>query len=104
MIVINKNKNKVINLGSVNEIFKGADGFSIKVNFTNGQGTQIERYNSAEATDIALEMLCNAIGKTDKFIMPNDEQIKAHILTARSVGTEYHNRYNGAKQKRHGGS
>ena len=104
MIVINKNKSKVINLSAINEIFKGADGYSIKVNFSNGAGTQIERYASAEAVDVALEMLCDAIGKTDKFIMPTEEQIHARVISTRSAGNAYDNQIKGVKQKSHGGS
>lgn len=104
MIIINKNKSKVVNLSAVNEIFKGADGYSIKVNFSSGQGTQIDRYSSIEATDIALEMLCNAIGSKEKFSMPTDEQIQAYILSNRGLGGGYHNNYNGNKSKSHGGS
>lgn len=104
MIIINRNKSKVINLSATNEIFKGADGYSIKVNFSNGAGTQIERYSSTEAADIALEMLCDAIGKAEKFSMPTEEQIQARVIYTRKPGNAYHKQIGGVKPKSHGGS
>lgn len=103
MIIICRNKN-IVNLAQVSNIFKGNDGLSIKVNFVNGQGTQLEKYNSVDEADVALEMLGNAIGKNEKFLMPNEEQIQAFIISKRSAGKEYHNQHKGVKKKRHGGS
>ncbi len=104
MIVLNKYKNSIINFDLVTQIFKGADDLSIKVKFLSGEGTQLERYSSVEEADIALELLCKAIGQIDKFVMPNDEQIKAHIIATKDVGKEYHKRYRGKKYKKVGGS
>lgn len=101
MIIISKNKEHLINLRNVTEIYKGADECTIKVNFKNGTGTQIDRYNSKTDTNMAFEMLCDAIGKQEKFVMPNDEQVKARIIS-KPINTP--NNYNGRKQKGHGAS
>ena len=103
MIIFSKEKIKGINLDNVNEIFKGGDGFTIKVSFRNGGGTQLERYNSTRETDIAMEMLCEAIGQQDKYVMPTEEQIQARIVATRDRG-EFNKQHNGGKRKGHGGS
>ena len=104
MIIVSKNKSSLVNLSFVTQIFKGSDGLAIKVNYSNGQGTQLERYQSMEATDVAMEMLCENIGKTDIYVMPTDEQVKARILATKNEGCRYHNNYKGTKAKSHGGS
>lgn len=100
MFIMSKDKETIVNLEKVANIYMGADGYTIKANFANGEGCQITRYNSEEAAVFAMEMIANSIGKSEVCFLPNENDIKAKLnLTER----KYHHA-TGKKTKGHGGS
>jgi hypothetical protein len=101
MIIITKNKNHIINFDYVTEIFKGSDGISIKVNFNNGGRYELDRYSDSVYAEKAMEMLCESIGKTERFIMPTEKEIQAKITQTHDTIPRH---ITGKKGKGHGGS
>lgn len=57
----------------------GADGCTIKVDFTNGKGSQLVRYNPEKSSKIAMEILVTNFGKTEIYFMPEDNAINAKL-------------------------
>ena len=101
MIIITKNRSHIINFDYVTEIFRGNDEVSIKVNFNNGGRYELERYNDCRQAEIAMDMLCEAVGKVDKFAMPTEKQIQARIA---QIHDSIPHHITGKKNKSHGGS
>lgn len=101
MIIITKNKSHIINFDYVTEIFKGSDETSIKVNFSNGGRYELDRYSDRTYAEKAMEMLCDSIGKTEKFIMPTEKEIQARITQTHDAIPRH---ITGKKNKSHGGS
>lgn len=101
MIIINKTKTHIVNFDSVTEILMSSSCYgSIRVNFANGGRYELEHYDTEEEARIAMEMLCDSIGKSDVFVMPTSEQIHNRIISR----PDSLHRYSGIKPKRHGGS
>lgn len=106
MVIVSKNKDILINLEHTKNIYKGADNCTLKANFGNTDGCQLSRYNSPDEMQIAMEMLIDAIGKREVFIMPSDDEVKAKLKAkagAKGIGENQHH-ITGKKTKGHGGS
>lgn len=99
MYLINKNKDSIINLDKIVNIFIGADSLTLKANFLDKSGCQLAKYNSKEETIIALELLFENFNK-NIYKVPNENEIKTRILS-----NEKRSRHiKGKKTKGHGGS
>lgn len=97
MIIVSKNKDRIVNMSQVMSIFIASDGMTIKAAFQNGTVSQIGTYPSAE--DV-IEMIGEAVGKTEIYFLPNDESVRAWQNTRQT-----RNRHiSGKKTKGHGGS
>lgn len=102
MIIISKDKKHIINFDYVTDIFIGSNEVSIKINFSNSKGCELERYCNQEDTNVAMEMLCDAISrKASKFEMPTEKQIQAKIVQYHDTLSRH---ISGKKTKGHGGS
>lgn len=81
MIIVSKDKQRIVNFDYVIYIYIDPNELSIKVDFSNAKGYELERYSSKQDVLTALEMLCNAISRKDsKFEMPTEKQIFQHSL------------------------
>lgn len=107
MLILAKGNMSIVNLSMVNNVFIGADGCSIKVNFSDGSGTQLGKYESEEAAVAALEWLGRTAllsnSRSSLFTMPSDEAVK-RLLTDKANKTGMHHNIGGKKTKGHGGS
>lgn len=101
MIIVSKDKEIIVNLNHIKNIYKGADGCTLKVSFGNTDGCQLSRYNSAEEANTAIEMLIDAIGKKEVFIMPGTNEVKAKIKLKSDRQNGHH--IDGKKTKGYGG-
>lgn len=101
MMIISKNRSNIVNCDYVTEIYIGNDGTAIRINFENGGRYDLERYDSRESANIAMAMLCDVIGKADRFIMPTEKEIQAYIVRTHDAAPRH---INGKKTKSHGGS
>lgn len=78
MIIVSKDKQRIVNFDYVIYIYIDPNELSIKVDFSNAKGYELERYSSKQDVLTALEMLCDAINeKSNKFEMPTNKQVKA---------------------------
>ena len=102
MFILSKDKQSIINLNMVTSLYISSDGYAIKAAFDGTNGCQINRYNSREATIATMQAIGEAIGKTECYIMPSDEEAQAKIYADAAKIKERHK--NGAKTKGHGGS
>lgn len=108
MIIISKDKTKIVNFDSVKEIM-WFNECRIKIIYKHSESregreeTNLDRYNDEYTTKIAFEILCNKIAKGENvIIMPTEEEVKAYIVNfIRHDGIQGHN---GKKRKGHGGS
>lgn len=99
MIIVSKDKDCIINLDQVANIFAGNDGYTIKAAFANGNGCQIGRYERPVAGKV-IEMIGKAVGKTEVYFLPNDVDVALRLADEK---VRYHN-IGGKKTKGHGGS
>lgn len=100
MYIVSKDKKSIINTEQVTSMYVGADGCTIKVDFGNGKGCQIGRYNSEKECQIAIEIIAGNFGKADVCFMPESNAINAKLNL-----TEQKQRHiSGKKTKGHGGS
>ena len=107
MLILSKGNMSIINFSMANNVFIGADGCSIKVNFSDGSGAQLGRYESPEAAVVALKWL----GKTallsnsgnSLYAMPSDEAVKGWLANEANKAVTSHG-IGGKKTKGHGGS
>lgn len=102
MLIVSKDKKAIVNMAAVSSIYMGHDNCSVKVDYQNGKGCQLGRYNSERATQIAMDMLVEkiGIGKTEIFFMPDDKDIDAKLANESNL---WHHA-TGKKTKGHGGS
>lgn len=100
MFIVSKDKNSIINAQQTTSIYIGADGCTLKADFGNGKGCQIGRYNSEKECRTAIEILSENIGKSEIFLMPQDNAVSAKI----NIGEQKQHHINGKKTKGHGGS
>lgn len=102
MIIISKDKKRIINFDYVTNMYVGSNELSIKIDFSNTNGCELERYCNQQDTKIAMEMLCDAISrKASKFEMPTEKQIQAKIVQYHDTLSRH---ISGKKTKGHGGS
>lgn len=100
MYIVSKDKKSIINTEQVTSMYVGADGCTIKVDFGNGKGCQIGRYNSEKECQIAIKIIAGNFGKADVCFMPESNAINAKLNL-----TEQKQRHiSGKKTKGHGGS
>jgi hypothetical protein len=103
MIIITKNKKKILNFESIQEIIKLNGEERILVKYKNGESFTLERYVDEHLADIAMEILCNKISSNfDIITMPTEQEVKAYIVNNIKFSTN--NGHNGHKRKNHGGS
>lgn len=101
MNIVSKGKKSIVNAEQVTSIYIGADGYTIKAEFVNGNGCQLARYDSEKQAQIAMEIIANRLGKADKICyMPELPEINAKVNLEDQK--QYH--ITGRKQKGHGGS
>lgn len=100
MYIISRNREAIINTDMINVIFVGSDGVTIKADFGNGRGCQIERYDSAEECRTAMEIVMDNFGKSDICRMPDKDFIAARL---KERETRRHHP-TGKKAKGHGGT
>lgn len=100
MFIVSKNRKTIVSAEQMTAVYMGSDNCSIKVDFQNGKGCQLGRYDSENAAQTAMEMIAENIGKADVYFMPDDDSVKAKINMG--VQKQYH--INGKKTKGHGGS
>lgn len=102
MTIVSKDKKHIINFDYVTDIFIGSNEVSIKVNFSDGKGCELERYYSQKDASVAMEMLCDAISRNaSKFEMPTEKQIQAKVVQYHDTPSRH---ISGKKNKGHGGS
>ena len=99
MYLVNKDKNQIINMDHVASLFIGGDECSIKVGYADGGGCQAARYAMPGMATAVIEQLGKAIGHTDVFFFPDDDN--AQELLRRD---EKWHHATGKKTKSHGGS
>ena len=99
MIIVSKDKDSVVNMDHVTNIFVGNDGYTVKAAFANGSGCQLGRYNSPVANKV-IEMIGLAVGRTEVYFLPDDDSVAAKI---HETALTYHHA-TGKKTKGHGGS
>lgn len=99
MIIVSKDKDSIVNMEQVTNIFVGNDGYTVKAAFANGSGCQLGRYNSPIANKV-IEMIGLAVGRTEVYFLPNDEAVAAKMNETKQT---YHH-VTGKKTKGHGGS
>lgn len=100
MFIVSKNRKTIVNAEHITAVFTGSDNCSIKVDFQNGKGCQLGRYDSENAAQTAIEMLAENISKAGVYYMPANDAVKAKINFG--VQKQYH--ISGKKTKGHGGS
>ena len=102
MLLMSKNKDSIVNLEYVENIYIGANGTSIKMISNSGSGSQLGAYTTSEETKMALNILSNRIKSNESLIeMPTEKDIQAEVV---SLGVEKQTCSTGKKTKRRGGS
>ena len=103
MFILGKDRMQIANLNMANNIFIGADGHSIKINFNDGSGSHLGTYMTDMAAAKVIEQIAVAAASKDLFIMPSDEAVKGQLANEADK-TRIHHHTNGKKTKGHGGS
>ena len=102
MLLMSKNKDSIVNLEYVENVYIGANGTSIKMISNSGNGSQLGAYTTSEETKMALNILSNRIKSNESLIeMPTEKDIQAYVV---SLGIEKPRHITGKKTKGHGGS
>ena len=99
MIIVSKDRDSIVNMEQITNIFVGNDGYTVKAAFANGSGCQIGRYSSPVAVKV-IEMIGLAVGRGEVYFLPSDEEVAARMNEERA---RYHH-IDGKKTKGHGGS
>lgn len=84
----------------ITNLYIGADNCTIKVDYANGKGCQIGRYNGEKEAKAAVEIVVRSMQRNEVSFMPNDEEVRIAIKTQE---TKWHHA-TGKKTKGHGGS
>ncbi len=100
MYIVSKDKKSIINTAQITSMYVGADSCTIKVDFGNGKGCQIGRYNSEKECQIVLDIIAGNFGKADVCFMPDESMINAKV----NLGEQTYHHITGKKTKGHGGS
>ena len=102
MLIIGKGRDCIVNADHITKLYVGGDGCAVKVEFQNGQGTQMGRYDTNRAAITAIEMLVDRIKeKRDVVVFPDDESVKQKIIHESAGRSRL---FHGKKTKSHGGS
>ena len=102
MLLMSKNKDSIVNLEYVENVYIGANGTSIKMISNSGNGSQLGAYTTSAETKMALNILSNRIKSNESLIeMPTEKDIQAYVV---SLGIEKPRHITGKKTKGHGGS
>lgn len=99
MIIVSKDRDSIVNMEQVTNLFAGNDGYTVKAAFANGSGCQLGRYTSPVASKV-IEMIVLAVGRGEVYFLPSDEDVSARMNEERA---RYHH-IDGKKTKGHGGS
>lgn len=102
MFIVSKDRKSLINAEQVTCIYASTDGCSLKVDFQNGRGCQIGKYNSDGEARIAIGIIADSIklGNMEVCFMPDDNAIKAKL----NLDEQKYHHITGKKTKGHGGS
>lgn len=101
MFIVAKDGKAIINMEQTTSIYIGSDGRTVKVDFENGKGCQIARYDAEAYSEAALEIIADSVNKNKEIVfMPEEQTICAKI----NVKKEKSRHINGKKQKGHGAS
>lgn len=101
MFVIANDRKSIINIQQTTSIYIGSDGCTVKVDFKNGKGCQIARYDTESYSKIALEMMADSVNRNKEiFTMPDAQTVRAKI----NLKKEKSRNINGKKTKGYGGS
>lgn len=102
MFVFNKKTGKLLNLDKISELLIGREGNKLTIARENGAMGVFADYNTEAEAREALAMLVEFMntGKREVFILPDEEEIRAHIR----AGKERWHHATGKKTKGHGGS
>ena len=104
MLIMNKDKDSIINTESMDCIYIGADNRTIKaIVGPNGKMYNMGLYQTPDAAKVALEMLANAFKPDTTFFMPGDDAVDK-VIRARTVERPDKFAGNGKKPVRRGGS
>lgn len=101
MIIVSKDRDSIVNMDQVTNLFVGNDEYTVKAAFANGGGSQIGRYNAPVATEV-IKMIGQAAERSTVYFMPDDEAVAARINQYRQEWERHH--ATGKKTKGHGGS
>lgn len=61
MLIVSKKSDSIVNLDQVTSVYIGADGYTIKVDFQNGRGCQLGKYDTGKAAGYAMAMMVKTI-------------------------------------------
>ena len=100
MLIVNKDRNGIINIANITNIYIEADGCTIKADYVNGKGCQIGRYVSEKEAKTAISIAAKNMQKSGVCMMPDDNEIRAQLALEE---TKWHH-VTGKKVKGHGGS
>lgn len=99
MIIITADRKIIINFENVEEIYRSET--SIKVGLVSGGRYELGRYSTSADADAAMFLLYEALGKFEKFVMPDNEAIQAKQSAVHHTVPRH---IYGKKRKGHGGS
>lgn len=102
MKIICQGSPTIVNMDNVQKVFLGKYT-EITACFSDNLSTRLGIYKTREDAEIAFEILCDAIGKYEKFVMPDEKQIKAKEITKNTIASNA-NSHRGRKAKGYGGS
>lgn len=100
MFLVGKDNKSIINTDRITSMYIGADGCTVKVDFENGKGCQVGRYNSEREAQAAIEIVSGNVGRLAVCGMPDDDAVSARI----SQKNQKQHHATGKKTKGHGGS
>lgn len=101
MIIVNKSRTDLFNINHIYEIFIPRNESSIRVNTSNGGRYELDRYSSMEYAEMAMKMIIEQFGKTDKLILPTEKELQAQLVAVHDTKARH---IAGKKTKGHGGS
>ncbi|MCD8209052.1 MAG: hypothetical protein LUD72_14030 [Bacteroidales bacterium] len=81
MIIINKNRDNIINMDNVTNIYLKNDRRGIQVSFTNGQGCLIGEYENMEQAKTAMELLWFRLDHHSVVALPTDAEVRAQLIS-----------------------
>ncbi len=103
MFLYGKQKNTIINLDVIKDIFLGREEGSVAISFKNGSTTKFVQYNSEVEAKEAISMLAERLAVSNRMVvnMPELEEVKIRLRNT-PLSSSHH--VTGKKTKGHGGS